>query len=79
MDEFSCRGGLRDFWGFISLFSIFLGVNLVYFGIHGCQVKDTSDLCFDESIEFETSSIIDLHVWFVCTGFQTKSKNPFDD
>lgn len=52
---------------------------LVSCAFHGCQVKETSNSCFGGSIEFETSSMmIDLHMWFVCTKFQTNPKVPFD-
>ena len=48
---------------------ILLGVGLVSCGFHGCWVKENSDLCFDCSIESGTLDVIDLHMWFVYTGF----------
>jgi len=63
----------------LNLVLAFSGVILVYCGLHVCQIKETSDSYFNCSIESETSSIIDLHVWFVCTGFRTNYEGPFND
>ena len=43
---------------------------LVSCGFHRYQIEETLNLCFEGSIEYGTSSIIDLHMWFVYTGFQ---------
>jgi len=56
-----------------------LGVELVSCGFHECRVKETSNSYFDGSIESELSSITDLHIWFVCTGFRTNLEGHFDD
>jgi len=51
---------------------------LVSCGFHGCRVKETSDLCFDDSSKSETSSIIDLYMQFLCMGFQKNPEGPFN-
>lgn len=43
----------------------FLDVGLVSSIFHGCRIKETLDLYFDGSIEFETLRIIDIRKWFV--------------
>lgn len=47
--------------------------------LHKTRIKETLHLYFDSSIEPETFSRINLHTQFVCTGFWTNFKGPFDD
>jgi len=55
----------------------FLGIVLVYCGFHGCSVNETSGSCFDISIEFGISIVIDFYRLFVFTGFRTNPEGPF--
>lgn len=72
-DYFSPRWGFGWIFRGPKLVLTFLGVVLVSCGLHEFRInfKETSNSCFDGSIEFETSSIILLHIWFVCMEFQT--------
>ena len=51
---------------------------LVSCDFYECWVKETSDSYFEGSIiESGTSRIIDLHMWFVCAGFQRSPEGLF--
>lgn len=59
---------------FISLFRR----ELISCDFYKCRVKETSYSYCDDFIESETSSIIDLHIWFECTGLLTNHKGFFE-
>lgn len=65
MDDFSCRWGLGWFLRDREIYLVFLGIMFVSYEFHACQIKETSKSSFDGSSQFKTSSIIDLHIWFV--------------
>jgi len=53
---------LVDFFLGLELDLAFLGVELISCDFYRCQVVETSDACFYGSVEFETSSLVDLHI-----------------
>lgn len=46
--------------------------------LDGYRVEENPDPYFDDSIESETSKLVLLHIWFMCTGFRTNPEGPFE-
>ncbi|WMV55462.1 hypothetical protein MTR67_048847 [Solanum verrucosum] len=44
-----------------------------------CRFKETLNPCFDDFIESRKSSIINLHIWFMSTGFRPNLDGHLDD
>lgn len=77
-DKFRSRWVLGWFLRGFNLVLAFLGIELVSCDFHWYRVNETSNSCFLSSFESGTSIIIDLHLWFVCTGFQMNLEGEFD-